>query len=110
MEDAGEDRLAICARNWVREFEEVRTQLASVDPSHVMELRFEELLQDPVRSTGEGAAVPWPRAARVLSAHDPLAQPAADAVDAGAPTLDGRQLDCVLRETQPLLRELGYAE
>lgn len=109
MENSGEDRLAICARNWVREFEEVRTQLASVDRSRVMELRYEELLQEPVRHLekvlqflGLERLACFRATIRSLNLR-PMPP-------SWRSTLDHEQLDCVLRETGPLLRELGYAE
>jgi hypothetical protein len=109
MEDAGEDRLAICARNWVREFEEARAQLASVDPSRVMELRYEALLQDPVHHLekvlqflGLERLACFRASVRSLDLR-----PAAPRWKS---SLDPQQLDCVLRETRPLLRQLGYAE
>lgn len=50
MEQDGEDRLVICARNWVRELQELKAALSSIDPSRVLELRFEDLLRDPLSS------------------------------------------------------------
>lgn len=48
MERDGEDRLVICARSWVRELRELKTALSSIDQSRVLELRFEDLLRDPL--------------------------------------------------------------
>lgn len=48
MERDGEDRLVICARNWVREVQELKTGLALIEQQHLLELRFEDLLRDPV--------------------------------------------------------------
>jgi hypothetical protein len=109
MENAGEDRLSICARNWVREFEEVRVQLASVDPSRVMELRFEELLQEPVRHLEK--VLQFLGLERLACYRASIRSLKLRPMPPGwRSTLDGQQLDCVLRETRPLLRELGYAE
>jgi hypothetical protein len=109
MENAGEDRLSICARNWVREFEEVRAQLASVDSSQILELRYEELLQDPVlhlekvlQFLGVEPLACYRATIRSLNLRP--------TPSSWSSALDGRQVDCVLRETRPLLRELGYAE
>jgi hypothetical protein len=109
MQNSGQDRLAICARNWVREFEEVRAQLAAVDPAHVMELRYEALLQDPVHHLerllqflGLESLASFRSTIRSLNLRPAPPIPGA--------RLDPKQLDCVLRESRPLLRELGYAE
>ena len=108
MEQAGEPRLSICARNWVREFEEVRTQLGVIDPTCSMELRYEALLKDPVpqlekvlQFIGLERLACFRAAIRSLKLKP---QPSRDQA------LEGHQLDCVLRETRPLLRMLGYAE
>lgn len=109
MQNSGEERLAICARNWVRELEEVRAQLAAVDPAQVMELRYEALLRDPVRHLENVLLFlglerrPGFRAA--ISSLNLRSLP-----PSWATALDQRQVDCVMRETRPLLRELGYAE
>lgn len=50
MERDGEDRLVICARNWVRELQELKAALSSIDQQRVLELRFEDLLCDPLSS------------------------------------------------------------
>jgi hypothetical protein len=109
MENAGEDRLSICARNWVREFEEVRAQLAAVDSSQILELRYEELLQDPVHHLEKVLQFLGlePLACYRATIRSLNLRPTASSWSSA---LDGRQRDCVLRETQPLLRELGYAE
>jgi LPS sulfotransferase NodH len=109
MENAGEDRLAICARNWVREFEEVRAQLASVDSSQILELRYEELLQDPVHHLEKVLQFLGlePLACYRATIRSLNLRPTPSSWSSA---LDGRQVDCVLRETRPLLRELGYAE
>jgi LPS sulfotransferase NodH len=48
MEQDGEDRLEICARNWVREVRELSAGLSSIDADRVLDIRYEELLADPV--------------------------------------------------------------
>jgi hypothetical protein len=109
MEQSGEPRLSICARNWVREFEEVRTQLAAIDPTSSMELRYETLLQDPVRQLEKVLQfIGLERLACFRATIRSLKlRPQSPSRET---TLEGHQLDCVLRETRPLLRELGYAE
>lgn len=109
MEQAGEPRLMICARNWVREMEELQRQLAAVEPARLLTLRFEELLADPLhhlqRVTGFlglefGAAY-----------RDAIASLKLRPVRAGwASAWSPAQLAGVLNETRPLLRQLGYAD
>jgi hypothetical protein len=107
MERSGESRLAICARNWVRELEELRTQLRSIAPERVIELRFEALLREP-----------HAQLARILGflglEFTPGYRAAIDSLQLRPSQArwgrdwDAQQLECVLRETQPLLRQLGY--
>ena len=93
----------------MREFEEVRAQLASVDPSQVHELRFEELLRDPVRHLEKALQFLGiePLACYRAAIRSLNLRPVPSSWNSA---FDSRQLDCVLRETRPLLRELGYAE
>lgn len=44
----GEDLLRLCARHWVEETEEIRRGLAGVDPGRVLDVRYEELVADPI--------------------------------------------------------------
>jgi hypothetical protein len=109
IEREGTPRLAICARNWVRELEELRSQLADVPGRNVLELRYEDVLRNPVAQLE--------RVVRFLGLD---VSPAYLATIAGLglkPTTarwdyqwNPQQLDCVLRETQPMLRQLGYSE
>lgn len=48
MEKDGEERLKICARNWVNEVRELDSRLMAIDKERILEVRFEELLNDPV--------------------------------------------------------------
>lgn len=109
MERSGEPRLAICARNWVREVEELRRQLQRIPAHRVFELRYEDLLRDPtgqvgavVRFLGLEPSVDFRAAIAALPLHPVRAR--------WANEWDAHQLACVLRETQPMLRRLGYAE
>jgi omega-hydroxy-beta-dihydromenaquinone-9 sulfotransferase len=109
MERSGEPRLAVCARNWVLEMQELEEQLAHVDQSRLSELRFEELLRDPVRHLervlqflGVDFTMGYRYAIESLNLHP---------VDAKWPSeWNADQLACVLREAQPMLRQLGYAD
>jgi hypothetical protein len=109
MERSGEPRLAICARNWVRELEALRTQLEVIPAAQRLELRFEQLLQDPLNHLE-----------RVL---DFLGLECTDEYRAAIAALglrpvrarwghewDDRELACVLREAQPMLQQLGYTK
>ena len=107
MEQSGEPRLAICARNWVRELEELRTQLRSIAAERVLELRFEDLLREPhamleriVRFLGLELTPEYAAAIASLQLRPVQARWGRD--------WDDQQLECVLREAQPLLRQLGY--
>lgn len=109
MERSGEPRLAICARNWVRELEELRTQLRSIAPDRVIELRYEELLRAPhaqlerlVRFLGLAYTADYRAAISALQLRPVRARWGSEWSE--------QQLQCVLRETQPLLRQLGYTE
>ena len=109
MERSGEPRLAICARNWVRELEELRTQLRTIPRENVLELRFEDLLRDPlpnlehvVRFLGLRFTAEYRAAIQALNLRPVRARWDAEWSD--------QQLACVLRETQPMLRQLGYSE
>ena len=109
MEQAGESRLSICARNWVRELEELRAQLAQVAPDRLFELRFEDLLRSPIRELE--------RVVRFLGLdYSPGYRDAIEALRLGPvkdkwkSDWDERQLACVLDEAQPMLRDLGYID
>lgn len=109
IEREGTPRLAICARNWVRELEELRSQLADVPARNVLELRYEDILRDPVAQLAE--------VGRFLGLEVSPAYLATIADLGLKPTTarwdyqwNPQQLDCVLRETRPMLRQLGYSE
>ncbi len=46
--EIGGDALALCARNWTEEVEEIETGLSGVDRARILDVRFEELLAAPV--------------------------------------------------------------
>ena len=107
MERAGEGRLSICARNWVRELQELRQQLAQVERDNVLELRFEDLLRDPMRELE--------RVVRFLGLEFPPGYRETIAALGLGPVRDKWQSDWnesqlaqVLDEARPMLRELGY--
>lgn len=45
---AGGDPWELCARNWVEELREIRAGLASVPPRRALQLRYEDLVADPL--------------------------------------------------------------
>jgi hypothetical protein len=109
MERLGEERLAICARNWVREVQELRAQLATIGQDRLLELRFEELLRDPVyyleavlRFLGVDFSAAYRAAIESLHLRPFRAKWGVD--------WDAKQLACVLKEAQPMLHELGYID
>jgi omega-hydroxy-beta-dihydromenaquinone-9 sulfotransferase len=109
MERSGEPRLAVCARNWVREMAELQAQLASVDRSRLFVLRFEELLREPLRHLEHIVhflGVDFPVAYRAAIESLQLRPVAAK----WATEWNAAQLGCVLREAQPMLRQLGYGD
>jgi hypothetical protein len=109
MERGGEDSLIIAARNWVHEMNELAWGLGRVDPERILELRYEDLLADPVRHLR-----------RIFSF---AGLPAEDGCLEAAATLGLRQrpaawrrqwseaqLRGVMREQGPLLSGLGYSQ
>jgi hypothetical protein len=109
MERAGEPRLSICARNWVREVQELRAELAGIAPAQVLELRFEELLSDPpshlervLRFLGLEFTAAYRDAIESLSLRPVRARWASE--------WDADQLACVLRLTRPMLQQLHYLD
>jgi len=109
IEKSGEPRLSVCARNWVRELEELRVQLAPIDPGRVLTLRYEDLLAEPVhrleevlRFLGITSTPAYRSAVASLNLHPMRAK--------WGSQWDPQQLDCVLREAHPMLRELGYTD
>ena len=82
-------------------------QLDSIAPERVLELRFEDLLRDPhpqleriVQFLGLELTPEYRAAIASLQLRPVQARWGRDWND--------QQLECVLRETQPLLRQLGY--
>jgi hypothetical protein len=109
MQQAGEERLAVCARNWVREEQELQLHLAAIDPSRLLVLRFEELLRDPRRHLervmqflGVEFSDAYSDAIALLNLQ-PMPSKWSRDWDAG-------QLAIVLKELQPMLGQLGYAD
>lgn len=107
LERAGMPRLQVCARNWVRELQEIRRSLAAIDPRRQLELRFEALLSEPIASLE--------RVTRFLGLDFPA--PYRAAIDSlklrpgrsrWARDWSPEQLACVVAEAGALLRELGY--
>jgi hypothetical protein len=108
IEQAGEDRLTICARNWVHEVNELDSQLVRIPAERRVDLRFEQLLRDPlaevervVHFLGLEWTTPYRAAIESLQLH-PLESPSHRQWTA-------EQLEAVLRETRPTLSSLGYA-
>jgi hypothetical protein len=107
MEHAGEARLAVCARNWVREEQELQTHLAAIAPRRLLVLRFEELLRDPrpllervLQFLGVEFTEAYRKAIELLNLQPVRAKWSTE--------WDADQLGTVLKEVQPLLAKLGY--
>jgi hypothetical protein len=107
MERAGEPRLAVCARNWLREVQELQLGLSRIDAAQILVLRFEELLSDPLRHLERVLSflgVDFPAAYR-----DAIMALNLRPARAHWPTdWDAQQRACVLAEIQPTLQRLGY--
>ena len=107
MERAGEPRLAICARNWVRELEAVRAQLAQISPDRVLELDSSPCCE--IRCASWSASCASSASTSRTSYRDAIESlqlrpaPGKWQSDWG-----NEQLACVLDEVQPMLHELGY--
>lgn len=108
IEDAGEERLALCARNWVREVAELDQQLEAVPDDRRIGLRFEHLLQSPlaelervIRFLGLQWTPEYQVAIAALHLHPIDSRWHRDWTP--------RELETVLREAKPTLDSLGYA-
>ena len=107
MERAGEPRLSICARNWVREVQELEVGLAGIDAAQILVLRFEQLLSDPLRHLervvnflGVSFSAAYRDAIQSLHLQPARARWASD--------WDANQRAGVFAEIQPMLQRLGY--
>lgn len=108
MERAGEPRLAVCARNWVREVQELQAGLSRINAAQILVLRFEELLSDPLRHLervanflGIDFSAAYRDAIKSLNLRPARARWTSD--------WDAEQRACVLAEIQPMLQRLGYS-
>ena len=109
MERAGEPRLTVCARNWVREEQELQLQLGPIDPRRLLSLRFEDLLREPrghleqvVEFLGVEFTAAYSHAIELLNLQ-PLRTK-------WKTEWNPNQLATVLKEVQPLLGQLGYTD
>jgi omega-hydroxy-beta-dihydromenaquinone-9 sulfotransferase len=106
VEQSGQDRLTICARNWVREMQELEAGLAAIDAGRVLEVRFEHLLASPLAELGrilEFLRVPATDEYRRTVESLQLGQ-RSGAWSRWSPA----ELENVLAEERPLLEQLGY--
>lgn len=108
MERGGEDSLIIAARNWVYEMKELAWGLGTVDPERVLELRYEELLADPVNHLRRIFSF-----AGLSAADECLERASRLGLRQRPPAWKRRwseaQLRGVMREQEPLLSGLGYS-
>lgn len=109
MERAGEPRLSVCARNWVREEQELQLQLAAIDSRRLLVLRFEELLSEPrrhlerlVQFLGVEFSPAYREAIEVLNLRPTRAKWSAE--------WGAGELAMVLEVLQPMLGQLGYTD
>ena len=107
LERCGEERLAIAARNWAYEMNELQKGLASVPPDRILEVRYDQVLSDPVgqmhtilRFLGVRPTEEYEDAILSLRLYSrPSAWQTRWSAD---------QLEMVMREVRPLLHTLGY--
>jgi hypothetical protein len=107
MEQAGERRLALAARNWAEEIRQLRTGLDGVPRERVFEIRYEQLLERPAERLrqaldflGLDAGASYRQAVESLSlGYRPPAWGALWTAD---------EMSAVMREIEPLLARLGY--
>ena len=52
LEDSGRERLEICATNWVEEMNALRAGISQLDASQLIEVRYDQLLDNPLRELG----------------------------------------------------------
>jgi hypothetical protein len=107
MERNGEDSLIIAARNWVYEIRELAWGLGTIEQERVMELRYEDLLANPVEHLDRMYSFMG-----VDRAESCLAAAASLGLKCRPPAWKKRwssaQLNCVMQEQESLLSGLGY--
>lgn len=109
MEQAGEDRLSVCAKNWVREVNELCAALSDVNPERILEIRYERLLDEPLHQLANILRfLALPLSDRYREAIDTLQLTRRPA--AWSTHWSSEQLARVMREELPLLSELGYLQ
>ncbi len=107
MEQAGEKRLVICAKNWAYEMKELRKQLSVIPNKQLLELRFENLLNNPIdilESTLDFLGL-----SMTLELRDAInSLKLSRSSPAWSDQWTTADLACVLQEQKLLLSELGY--
>jgi len=109
LEQQGEDRLAICARNWVHEINEIEQGLKYIDPARVLDVRFADLLNEPVDNLNRiaaflGLGFPEEYGQALESLHMSYTP------NKWAKSWTPEQQATVLREQKSLLAKLGFIE
>ena len=107
MEQAGEDRLRICARNWACEMKELHAGLSGISQERVLEVRYEQLIASPVEQLGTILRFPG---LSVSADYQDAIESLQLAYWPGAWSVGWtpEQLECVVHEEQSLLSEYGY--
>ena len=109
MEQAGNDRLQICARNWVEEMQALGSSLAKVPQDKQMVLRFEQLMESPV-----GTLESILQFLDIPPTEDYRAAIQSLGIATSKPkwqkNWDNQQLDSVQDVQRECLRSWGYAE
>lgn len=107
MEQAGEKRLTVCARNWVYEMRAIQEGLSSIASERILEVRYEQLLANPVdqlctiiRFLGLAVTTEFQS---VIESLQLTSRPGS-----WSKRWTPEQLASVMNEEQSLLNELGY--
>ena len=109
LERAGDEKVIVCARNWVMEVAELENSLASIEENQIFTLHYESLLRDPISQLGAildflGLAMPVEYVHAIESLRLRYRQ-------ANLETLwTESQLAGVIREQRSTLQRVGYLD
>lgn len=107
MEAAGEERLRICARNWVKEIEELDSALERIAKDKQLEIRYESFLASPVEELEK--IIDFLGLSFTSEYRDSLISlNLRPRPNAWSKRWSKNELSSVLSEAGPLLNRLGY--
>lgn len=107
MEQSGEARITICAKNWAMELKEIYSGLSTIQTDRILDVRYELLLAKPVDQLASILAF---LGLAMTSDYRQAIESLQLTYRPGGWTTRWTpdQLDAVVREQQPLLNKLGY--